>query len=210
MDLDTWATIVGVGKDVVTACAALVGAGVAVWGVNAWRVQLLGKAEHDLAKKILLAVYEVENKVLLYRNQVTTSGEAREAAEKAGIKRPEGDNSEFDEAAYRAARDQRMAEVFGALAHLRKELFEARALWGDSALEGAAELEAVVRELYGGHLRYRRYTKERRVRVTEEQWAKVEQLVFDQGDRTSPDSFTARVASAVMKAETELRPKLGR
>jgi hypothetical protein len=62
-------------KDVATAGAAIVAAVVAVLGLRAWRRQLRGQTQYELARRLLRAVYRVRDEIQGVRNPVIMASE---------------------------------------------------------------------------------------------------------------------------------------
>jgi hypothetical protein len=60
---------------VIQAATTLIGCGVAVWGINAWRRQLRGKREYELAEEALALMYDCRTRLRAIRNPLGYSGE---------------------------------------------------------------------------------------------------------------------------------------
>jgi hypothetical protein len=66
---------VSVGKDVLVAVAAAVGAAVAVLGLNTWNRQLKGSAEYDFARRILKITYRLRDAMTKVRHPAMWAAE---------------------------------------------------------------------------------------------------------------------------------------
>src|SRR5258706_15365169 len=88
-------------KEVVVTAAAVTGAIVALLGLNAWRRQLSGKTEYDVALRFLRAVYKLRDAVGLVRSPFMSAGEMAHAVKETDPSRPsEGSPLEATAAAY--------------------------------------------------------------------------------------------------------------
>lgn len=75
-DAEAWVTLL---KDIVTIIALIVSAIVAVPGINAWKEQITGKAEYELAHRLLRSVYQVRDAIRNVGTPILTSGEIAHA-----------------------------------------------------------------------------------------------------------------------------------
>jgi hypothetical protein len=118
----------------VVAVATLVGVAVASFGLQTWRAQLEGAAHFDLARCLLLAVYEVRDAIDNVRHPFLSSGEA------AG-----GDNdTPWEITAY----ENRWSGVRAAMVRLQTATREATVLWESPVTPLVEHLSAQVGELF--------------------------------------------------------------
>ena len=75
-------------KDIFTCLAAITASVVAVLGLQAWKKQLKGKTEYELAQRLLRGVYRVRNAFADVRNPRKTDAEIAQAMREENI---EGD-----------------------------------------------------------------------------------------------------------------------
>ena len=115
-------------KDVVTIISLLVASSVALAGLNAWKKQTIARIEYDLARRIIMTVYQLREAIHVFRNPGFEDEEL--TAAETGLKK---DNSDLDikevgqrKAAYRL----RWNPVETALRDLLIERLEAEATWG--------------------------------------------------------------------------------
>src|SRR4051794_30797021 len=66
-------------KDCVTIIATVTGASVALIGLSAWKRQLRGKENYDLARRLLRAAYSARDAIAMIRSPLITGGEFDEA-----------------------------------------------------------------------------------------------------------------------------------
>lgn len=71
----SWQIYASIAKDVITASAAVTAAVVAVKGLRAWKKQLRGKTDYELARRCLKAVYRVRDGIRMVRNPLQSSEE---------------------------------------------------------------------------------------------------------------------------------------
>jgi hypothetical protein len=118
---------ISVGKDVLVAAAAVVGAIVAIRGLNTWNRQLKGSAEYDLARRILKVCYRFRDAIRSVRHPVMWGAEMpNPSVEEAKRMLPEETYYYGQSRAYQA-RWQRVSDV---RTDLQAELLEAEVLWG--------------------------------------------------------------------------------
>jgi Tfp pilus assembly protein PilO len=86
--IQAWVTLV---KDIVTILATSIAAGVAVMGLQAWKKQLKGKTEYELAQRVLRAAYQFREALAWVRNPLIYEGEQVQAMKDANIEGNPGD-----------------------------------------------------------------------------------------------------------------------
>ena len=111
-------------KDIVTIAASTGAFFIALAGLTAWRKQLKGKEEYELARRLLVAVFKLRNAFAIVRDPAIWTGEIA-AAKKEYENDKDFDKSNNDKALY----SYRWRKVNEALSAVDLELFEAEALW---------------------------------------------------------------------------------
>jgi hypothetical protein len=140
--------IISILKDVSSISAACVAMYVALKGLQAWKRQLRGNADFDLARRFLRATYGVRHAVQLARAPFLTAAEmnsalaARTEAMTAVARRGKDDDGEM------AAYQIRWQRVNAALADFHGVALEAEALWGPDAAAKTAEVIRLANELH--------------------------------------------------------------
>lgn len=129
--------------DIVTALAALIGVGLAVYGFNAWRDQLRGKTNYELARRYLRAVYKIRDTVKSVRNSFMSNDEISSALNEANKR-----DAHYKDSAEKAVYVQRWKKVVESKSDLEVELLEAEVSWGESAIEVEKNFETCVRKLF--------------------------------------------------------------
>ncbi len=125
-------------KDGVTIAATTIAAVVAILGLKAWRAQLKGKTEYDLARRLLIAVYKIRNAIYTVRQPFKPAGEIYSALKDGGYEEKDIldenrnvnirniDGRTVDKAVYVS----RWKVVDEANAAFEVEYMEAEAMWG--------------------------------------------------------------------------------
>jgi hypothetical protein len=195
------------GQKVATGLAALTAAYVAAQGLRAWRVQLHGKTEYDLARRLLRAVFKVRDQIAYVRGPFVSAGEMVEAYKAAGIA-PEGvdmmnDGRRRDQLVYQ----RRWEPLVSALSDLSVEILEAEVLWGSPVRNCEKELLRLVTKLNAALTVYIRdvNTGHRHDEAAAERMERHAAIVFAGG---TDDEFAIGVAKAVAAFEELLRPNL--
>ena len=85
----SWQIYASIAKDVITAGAAITAAVVAVKGLRAWKKQLRGKTDYELARRCLKAVYRVRDAIRMVRNPLQSSEEIAVAVKEEGPSVPQ-------------------------------------------------------------------------------------------------------------------------
>lgn len=167
--------------NIVTAFAAVFAAWLAKQGVTAWRKQLVGQDEFDIAKRILKGAFEAESLIGRIRQYLKSKDHVSLW-------------NRFDEVA----------------AELDFAFLEGRVLWGDALVGLKAKLKECVVDLRLS-TRWLNEIEQKRKAMSEEQYeklhAKHDPIVWTQGD---DDPFTGKLHDAVTALENKLRPHLKR
>jgi hypothetical protein len=203
------ATAVAIAKDVATGLAAIVAASVAVIGLRAWRRQLHGQTEYDLARRVLRAVYRVRDELQGVRSPLILASEFEAARRETGA--PSSDKaSPFttdDEAAVYERRWKRLAT---ALSDLQVEVIETEVIWGKSAVAQLKPLRQCVSDLNANLTLF--FLHKRRqsdgYQTAPDVRERTEQIVWKVSDDPGQDQFSRRIEEAVAQIEDLVRPRL--
>src|SRR5256885_8305969 len=122
--------------------AAAAAAAATSLGMNTWRRQLRGTADHDLAHRILRAVYEVRRRVIALRQPYLRFAASGPVAQMEGAAEYQ-DASQQTETQY----DLLLEELTKARSTLDLELLEAEILWGDKMLAALQTLDGGIGKL---------------------------------------------------------------
>jgi hypothetical protein len=124
-------------KNIVTIGASCIAAYVALAGLSAWKKQLKGKAEYELAKRYLTAVYKLRDAVKEARSPIRSIDEIHSDYE-----------NEPSERTFLKEFMPRWKAISDAIVALNVEVFEAEVLWGWQAREVVQPLLFCASKLY--------------------------------------------------------------
>lgn len=205
-------TLVAV-KEVVVAVAAAAAAVAAWWGVSTWRRQLKGKAEYDVALKVLRATYRVRDAIQAMRSPFMSGGEMQSAMASEGFRQPPplatASTQAFHVSGLEAGYSVRWGVVSEALADLSVARLEAEAIWGEDAARCLDAVRQCARDLNAATRMYLKRQRNPRGAASEETFEReLEETVFSTGAESGDDAFTMRLREAVASMEAFIRPKL--
>lgn len=188
--------ISSIGKDMITAVAAGVGIFVALAGLDAWKKQLKGRTNYDLARRYLRAAFKVREAVREVRMPFIPAHEftvaLKEMAEENGVETISNPAKNLqDQAVYH----RRWKSINAALSEFDLETLEAEVLWGKSATEVRKPLTDCTRELFA------QITLHLRERGSEA----VDEVLYDTGEN---NVFTIKVNEAIENIEAYIQPYL--
>jgi len=130
-------------KDIILGVVAIFGAVVAVKGLSAWRQQLKGTNEYQIAIKVLKAIFSLRDAISNSRERLILS------AEMADRPRLEGEDPREAEVLDEAhAYHKRLQSVRGAHSELHLAELEALTLWGQTAREALEPMYKAVNDLF--------------------------------------------------------------
>ncbi|KND49535.1 MAG: hypothetical protein AB203_00440 [Parcubacteria bacterium C7867-008] len=180
-------------KDLATISAAIIASYVALAGLGAWKRQLHGKEDYQLARRYLREVYRLRNGLKSVRNPYISVGEMHAALKESGEENPDpiADRKKTDFAVY----SRRWEEVKQASVALDVELLEAEVLWGKEAVSKQKPLRQKSNELFSALQQH----------LNERPRVNIDDLLYDAGDK---DKFTLQVEEAIKPIEEYLAPHL--
>ena len=129
--------------------------------MSAWKIQLKGKTEYDLARRLLKAVYKTRDAIGIFRSLIVSSAEIATSLKEAGV---ETDQSEkgYHPKSQTALYQRRWKNVSAAMRDFDIEAFEAEVLWGDDIKEKIVNFRRQVGELRSYFERYVRLLNQER------------------------------------------------
>ena len=207
IDLNFYQTIISIIKDIITGFSALAAAIIAAKGLQAWKKQLKGKTEYELAQRLLRAVYDARNALACVRNPFQSSAEIFQAMKEANI---EGDPSRDpqirirkEEALY-ARRWRKIQETF---TDLESILLEAETLWGDVIRDLFKPLQQCASVLHT-NVQMHLSNLERPKRYDEAEERRRTSILYSITDKSADDAFSAEISTAISGFENFLKPRL--
>jgi hypothetical protein len=168
------------GDDWIKILPVYAGAAIAVFGVWRWRVELHGKADFELARRCLSAVYDVRNAISNVRDEFA--------------------GPDFD---------KKRKYLFRKLSRLDIQLQETEVLWGRELIDSSKRLKEAVRTLLFNLNRQRRadeYDQYRAKLIEKGEYDKIDSIVWG----FATDEFGQKVVAAVRECEEVLRRRMRR
>jgi hypothetical protein len=204
--------LITITKDVFTCLAAITAAVVAILGLQAWKKQLRGKTEYELAQRLLKSVYKVRNAFAIVRNPMQSNAEIAQAMRDAKI---EGDplrdqtvKVRSEEAVYQ----KRWQNVQEAFLELESHMLEAEALWGEDVKKYLQSLNQCAAKLFLNIQRYLQ-NEQRPPRAgapyDREAEREIETIIYSwPADSSDENPFTNEINDVVRQVENFLKPRL--
>lgn len=183
-------------RDVATIIAALTASVVATIGLSSWKKQLRGRADYDLARRYLRAIYKIRDAIKYVRNPFIPIHEMDEARKEDKINEEEWKIYENQK---RAIYSRRWKKVNEAGSELTLELREAQVLWGSDAVEIEKDLEECIKKLFVG------------LKMFIEGHGRMEsEIIYEGYGKDGKDEFNEALNRAIEKIENYLKLHLGR
>jgi hypothetical protein len=203
MEQTHWQVYISIAKDVITAGAAITAAVVAVKGLRAWRQQLRGKTDYELARRCLRAVYRVRDAIRMIRDPMQSSEEIAHAVKEEGPSIPQHltDDYKIQQAIY----SFRLRNANDAFSDLQVELLEAQVSWGAEAVAAIEPLQNCALTLRSAIRRHLRRLL-RHGELTAARAEELDMILSVNDDRQDP--FSEEIREAVEKAEKFLQRHL--
>ena len=200
----------GVARDMVISVATIVGAVVAIKGINTWYREHTGKAEYEVARRWLRAVYSVRDAISSVRDPLITSQEFVEAAK---FFRDDDTEAIFEE----NEKDSGLGNVYRfrwigvrqAVSEMSAESLEAEVLWGGKSIELKGKLIRLCNQLSYAIDDYLEYRKdESRSTVDQQRLREIRSIISRTGRSSSSNSYDTEFDSCIESCETFIRPHL--
>ena len=210
MNPSDWQPYISIGKDVVTALAALTGGIVAILGLKAWRKQLKGKTDYQLARRLLRAVYEVRDDIRLIRSPFQSAAEIAQALKETGVSGSFQD-PDFDFKTDQAVYQIRWGKLHEALSNLRVEQLEAEVSWGNEVSTRLRPLRECISKLKVAirhHLRQLSRPQVGKHEPDAEAMEALDRIIYEYGGSAEDEVFTNEIRKAVENIEEFLKPHL--
>lgn len=194
-------------KDVSTCLTAITAAVVAVLGLRAWKKQLKGKTEYELARNLLRATYKVRNSFMDARNPTPDYEEIMQALEDAKIENyPELDMESFIHRE-RAMFNNRSRKIREAFVELDSLSLEAEVIWGSEVRENLRSLTQCASKVNQKIIKYLEMLNY--LLNESEEVAGIDVTdVYAWPDDPEEKNFTIEINEAVSQIENYLKPRL--
>jgi hypothetical protein len=141
----TYSEFIAVTKDVILASVGIMGAFVAVKGLNTWKRQLKGQSEYELARRILVSIFKYRDAILNVRHPAMWAYEMPSPSlDEEKDMTQEQLRFYGTSKAYQARWDKVQTERTS----LYPDLLESEAIWGDELKKLFKELFKLESELF--------------------------------------------------------------
>jgi hypothetical protein len=208
-DIETIQAYVALIKDIITGLSAATAAVIAILGLQAWKKQLKGKTEYELAQRLLRTVYKIREAFSWVRNPYQSPDEIFQAMKEAGI---EGDplrdpiiRARGEGAVYR----RRWKEAQNAIMDLETLALEAEAVWGSDAkdsLKPLRQCSAVLWFNIKAHLQNLEVPT--RSNNNADAQRQINDIIYYPPDNPENNHFSKEITEAVKIIEDFLKPHL--
>lgn len=175
--------------DIITAAAAVGGLIIAAIGLSTWKKQIRGVSEYELAKRLMLEVYQLRDALRSTRNPFLSIAE--------------GDKDDTEDTWQITAYKKRWAVVSEVLTRFNVTSLEAEVVWDDAIKKQSKEMDSVIRELYNAVEMYIRQKNDEA--LAEDFYRMYDDIIYDKGDN---DKYNTTLNKAVKGYETILKPHL--
>lgn len=193
MTLELFSNIASVSNNIIITLGAIITVILAIMGLNAWKKQMKGKTDYEVARRYLRSVYKTREAIKYVRNPAISVGEMEKSLEESGLK----DNKNLTEHQKTnwAVYDARWKKVTEAKTEMDLESFEAEVSWGRDIILTQKDLDTLIRKLYATVSMFLRgYGGD-----------KEDKLIYDIGEQ---DEFRKEIDEAIKKIEDYLKPYL--
>ena len=200
-ELGRWISTV---RDLLVGASAATAAYFAYLGVDAWRRELKGRSEYQLAKDVLKAVYKVREAFNIVRNPVTFSYEYPEEMRGPHGNLEHAHDYEGTEHVYQK-RWEYMARAFSELEDLH---LIAQVEWGPQHQDVIRKLRGCRGELQIAIQDMLQQKKKPRALSKREMSREERSVLYDVGRDSKFGQFTREIDEAIADFEKWLRPKI--
>lgn len=193
-------------KDFATIFSVVTVGVIAILGYGSWKKQLKGKTKYELARRLLLNVYQARDAIRDLRNPVILSWEEKRALKEANIEIADTD-PDYKLKTLKAIYEMRWRRVAKAGRELEVDQFEAEVIMGPDVQEGIETLKRIMGTIYFNLGLYfneqESLPPKRLVRVLD-----VLQLSTQLTDELDKKPFTLEIDESIRQIENSIKPYL--
>ncbi|WP_372715964.1 hypothetical protein [Novipirellula sp.] len=201
-----WAITAEATRDFTVSVASVVGVFIAIRGLNAWRKQLRGNTEYDLARRLMKAALKVREGIRTVRNPFMSNAEIDEAVRDQYPNDTAKNIPHFDSST--AVYNARWRAISDAMLDLKLELIEAEVIWGAGAKEQLEPLQKCVADLRIALSQHLQLRSKRPPPFEPDKVNEIDRIVFEVSDRPEKDDYTKRVHDAIENVQSFVTPHL--
>jgi len=208
--IETMAQMLNILKDFILSGSALVGAYVAVKGLNTWQRQLKGQVDHELARRLLVTLFKYRDALSGVRHPALFAYEMPTPPQNEGRHYSQEEIRYYGTSkAYQTRWDKVQAER----TKLYADLLEAEALWGEELKKLFSKLYGLEHELFITVRQYLDLMNPETPTATKDAVEKIRRnkrdILYDDLSE-EPDEFKKDIKNAMEQIESYLKPKLMR
>lgn len=175
--------------DLLTAMAAIGGLIVAIIGLSTWKKQLRGTDQYELAKRLMLEVYQLRDALRSVRNPFLSVAE--------------GDKDDTEDTWEITAYGKRWELVREVMTRFQVTSLEAEVVWDDATKEASNEMHKLIREL---NITLSAFVRQKKNKSYADDFYKNhEDTLYDKGD---DDKYNTALNKAIKHYENILKPHL--
>lgn len=196
--------LVSLFKDILTGITAIVATTVAVLGLQTWKKQLKGKAEYELARRLLIATYKVRDRIDTVRNPFVSASEISQSIKEADIEVEFGEE-DYHAKSQGAVYQRRWKYLQDAMRDLEVESLEAETIWGDEIVRLLKPIRVNVSTLYSNILKYMYHLQAPNVQIDPKLIEEMDSIIYT---AKKNDKFSSSLHEAIKQVEDYLRPHI--
>ena len=204
IDIQELSQYTQIGKDILTAFSAVAVAVVSILGLKAWKKQLKGKTEYELARRLLRTVYKIREAINSVRNPFISSAEIGQALQEINLKIDPSD-PDFHAKSQSAVYQMRWKQIGESSTGLELETLEAETLWGAEIKEKLQPLKKNINTLQVNILRYLRSLDHKSGIAMDDG---TDKIIYKMSDDPSKDPFKQDVLESIKIIEEYLKVHL--
>jgi hypothetical protein len=206
-DIESIQALVTLIKDIITGLSALTAAIIAILGLQAWKKQLKGKTEYELAQKFLRAVYKIRETLASVRNPFQSAAEISQAMKEANIEELPVNDSRYRPRSEMAVYQKRFQKVTEAFLELESIMLEAETLWGEGVREYIKALRNHTANLFLA-IQMHISDMENNAPYNEEKYNNRMEIMYAITDNSREDPFANALKQTIKEIEDFLKPRL--
>ncbi len=192
--------------DIIQSSAVIIASTVAIYGINAWRVEFIGKRRIELAEEVLALFYQARDAIKFMRSPLGYEGEGNTRKPRPN-ENPEN-KDDLDQAFVLIERYNKQTELFS---HLHALRYRFMARFGAEASKPFDDLNRLVNELILAAQRKARLAmvperlllSEAAIEKHNKEWLENEGVYYSGGE---DDPIAPRLVAIIADVESRCRP----
>ncbi len=193
-------------KDIFLITFAAIGSVVAIIGLRTWRIQLKGKTDYELAKRLLKNIYSLRQRIEWFRNPLMMSDEISAARKSFDASDEKLEDRKYDSHFVYQKRWNNIVEIYN---EVNVDKIESEVLWGtevsieiDNIRSLLSKLNISMQEVMD--LNIRENLSEDLYEILKEHRT----VISSRGFKDKPDDFTKKLNECIESLESLIKPHL--